>query len=453
VALSISNEVVKTVINKPAYDLAFSHKISRSMVDIDLFTEGHPFHLYDECRENAPILFHDSAEYDADPGFWSLTRYEDIQYVSMNPKIFSSQLCTGTLMTLGEEARRHPKLWRSSIDHMLNLDGDLHINLRREHMPFFKPGYVDELHKKVKRKVTQLLDTIAPMGSCNLVHHFSQQLPIFTLSEILGIPESDRQKLVSWMEFLELAQHFQVESYRKELAGETAATPDENTIAMFNAMVDEMFEYGRDILIKKRQNPENDLLSAIANAELEGEKLSDEFLDGSWLLIIFAGNDTTRNTLSGAIKLLTEFPDQKELLLANMELLPNFVQESIRMISPVIHMRRTTTQEATIGKQKIGPGEKIIMWYGAANRDPAIFDRPNDFNIQRPNADKHLAFGIGRHTCLGKPIALMQLQEAYSQILQRFPDMRYDGEWKVAPNNFVHAIQEMPVSFTAEKLI
>lgn len=449
-ALSISNEVVKTVINKPAYDLAFSHKISRSMVDIDLFTEGHPFHLYDECRNNAPVLFHQSAEYDVDPGFWSLTQYEDIQYVSMNPKIFSSQLCTGTLMTLGEEARRHPKLWRSSIDHMLNLDGDLHINLRREHMPFFKPGYVDELHKKVKTKVTQLLDVIAPMGSCNLVHHFSQQLPIFTLSEILGIPESDRQKLVSWMEFLELAQHFQVESYRKELAGETAATPDENTIAMFNAMVDEMFEYGRDILIKKRQNPENDLLSAIANAELEGEKLSDEFLDGSWLLIIFAGNDTTRNTLSGAIKLLTEFPDQKELLLANMELLPNFVQESIRMISPVIHMRRTTTQEATIGKQKIGPGEKIIMWYGAANRDPAIFDRPNDFNIQRPNADKHLAFGIGRHTCIGKPIALMQLQEAYSQILQRFPDMRYDGEWKVAPNNFVHAIQEMPVSFTAE---
>ena len=449
-ALSISNEVVKTVINKPAYDLAFSHKISRSMVDIDLFTKGHPFHLYDECRENAPVLFHDSAEYDVDPGFWSLTRYEDIQYVSMNPKIFSSQLCTGTLMTLGEEERRHPKLWRSSIDHMLNLDGDLHINLRREHMPFFKPGYVEELHKKVKVKVTELLDVIAPMGSCNLVHHFSQQLPIFTLSEILGIPESDRQKLVSWMEFLELAQHFQVESYRKELAGETASTPDENMIAMFNAMVDEMFEYGRDILIKKRQNPDNDLLSAIANAELQGEKLSDEFLDGSWLLIIFAGNDTTRNTLSGAIKLLTEFPNQKEKLLANMDLLPNFVQESIRMISPVIHMRRTTTQEATIGEQQIGPGEKIIMWYGAANRDPQVFKNPNEFDIERVNADKHLAFGIGRHTCLGKPIALMQLQEAYSQILSRFPDMRYEGEWKVAPNNFVHAIQEMPVTFTAE---
>lgn len=113
-------------------------------------------------------------------------------------------------------------------------------------------------------------------------------------------------------------------------------------------------------------------------------------------------------------------------------------------------MRRTTKVDTQVGEQKMGAGEKIIMWYGAANRDPSIFENPNEFNIERPNADKHLAFGIGRHTCLGKPIALMQLQEAYKQILQRFPDMKYDGEWKIAPNNFVHAIQEMPVSFTPE---
>ncbi len=202
------------------------------------------------------------------------------------------------------------------------------------------------------------------MGKCNLVHEFSQQLPIYTLSEILGIPESDRQKLVTWMEFLELAQHLQAESYRKELEGESMDSPDQNMIDMFNAMVDEMFEYGRDILNKKRQFPENDLLSAIANAELEGEKLSDEFLDGSWLLIIFAGNDTTRNTLSGAIKLLTENPRQKEKLLNNFDLLPNFVQESIRMISPVIHMRRTTKVDTQVGEQKMGAGEKNynVVW-------------------------------------------------------------------------------------------
>jgi hypothetical protein len=376
-----------------------------------------------------------------EPGFWSLTRYEDIIKVSSDPKTFSSQIGTGTLMTLGSEERRHPKLWPSSIDHMLNLDGDLHINLRREHMPFFKPDYVADLKTKVQTKVTSLLDAMETKKEFNFVHEFSQQLPIFTLSEILGIPDEDRPKLVTWMEFLELAQYMQTE----QLKLRANKTPNTDMINMFNNMVDEMFEYGRDILNSKRKNPSNDLLSAIANAELEGQKLSPEFLDGSWLLIIFAGNDTTRNTLSGAIKLLTENPDQKQKLLKNKDLMPNFLQECIRMVSPVMHMRRTSTRETQIGEQRIGKGEKIIMWYGAANRDPSVFINPNQFDIERENADKHLAFGIGRHTCIGKPVALMQLEEAYKQILSRFPDIHMNGEWKVAPNNFVHAIQEMPV--------
>jgi cytochrome P450 len=117
------------------------------------------------------------------------------------------------------------------------------------------------------------------------------------------------------------------------------------------------------------------------------------------------------------------------------------------MISPVMHMRRTTTCETEVGGQLMGPGEKIVMWYGAANRDPAIFSNPDQFDIERTNADKHLAFGIGRHTCIGKPVALMQLEESYKQILTRFPNIYMSGNWKVAPNNFVHAIQEMPVKF------
>jgi len=334
---------------------------------------------------------------------------------------------------------------------MLNLDGEMHLGLRKEHMPFFKSGYVDELQKKVSVKVGELLDVIAPMGECNLVQQVSQQLPIFTLSEILGIPEADRQKLVSWMEFLELAQYFTYEMIKEQNEGKTDSTPDPAMVDMFNAMVDEMFEYGRFILKNKRENPSDDLLSAIANAEIEGQQLSDEFLDGSWLLIIFAGNDTTRNTMSGGIKLLHDNPKQKEILLENYELLPNFINETVRCVSPVIHMRRTTKCETIIGNQKIGPGEKIIMWYGAANRDPSIFKNPHQFDIERDNAIKHLAFGLGRHTCIGKPVALMQLKEVYKQILTRFPDMKMDGDWKVAPNNFVHAIQEMPVSFTPEK--
>ena len=444
----LSDEVLNHEINDPAYKEKYNFNPSDQLNDLDLFTKGQPFSLYKDLRENAPVFYHEPMPIDPEPGYWVLTRYEDIKYVSMNPKIFSSQYATGNLLTLGTEDNRHPKLFKSTIDHMLNLDGEMHLGLRKEHMPFFKPDYINDLRKKVSSKVSLLLDNIAPLGECNLVSEVSQQLPIFTLSEILGIPEEDRQKLVSWMEFLELAQYFTYEMIKEQNEGKTDSTPDPAMIDMFNAMVDEMFDYGRFILNSKRENPSEDLLSAIANAEIEGEKLSQEFLDGSWLLIIFAGNDTTRNTLSGGIKLLYDNQKQKELLIDDLELLPNFVNETVRCVSPVIHMRRTTLEETEINGQKIGPHEKIALWYGAANRDPEIFENPDDFNILRENADKHLAFGFGRHSCIGKPVALMQLQEFYSQFLTRFPDFEMNGKWKVAPNNFVHAIQEMPIKFS-----
>ena len=444
----LSDHIINNEIRNPAFKQINSFKPSDNLNNLDLFTKGQPFNLYKELRDNAPIFFHEPMPMDPEPGYWALTRYEDIKHVSMNPKIFSSQYATGNMLTQGAEENRHPKLFKSTIDHMLNLDGEMHLNLRKEHMPFFKPGYVDDLRKKVSVKVTELLDIIAPMGQCNLVQQVSQQLPIFTLSEILGIPDEDRQKLVSWMEFLELAQYFTYEIIKEQNEGKTESTPDPAIIDMFNSMVDEMFDYGRFILKDKRENPSDDLLTAIANAEIGGEKLSDEFLDGSWLLIIFAGNDTTRNTMSGGIKLLHENQTQKDLLMQNQDLIPNFINETVRCVSPVIHMRRTTLEETEINGQRIGAHEKVALWYGAANRDPAIFENPDEFNILRKNADKHLAFGIGRHTCLGKPVALMQLQEFYSQFLTRFQDFEMNGEWKVAPNNFVHAIQEMPIKFS-----
>ena len=444
----LSDQIISSEIRNPAFKQINSFKPSSKLNDLDLFTKGQPFNLYKELRDNAPIFFHEPMPMDPEPGYWALTRYEDIKHVSMNPKIFSSQYATGNMLTQGAEENRHPKLFKSTIDHMLNLDGQMHLNLRKEHMPFFKPGYVDDLRKKVSVKVTELLDIIAPMGQCNLVQQVSQQLPIYTLSEVLGIPEQDRQKLVSWMEFLELAQYFTYEIIKEQNEGKTESTPDPAIIDMFNSMVDEMFDYGRFILKDKRENPSDDLLTAIANAEIDGEKLSDEFLDGSWLLIIFAGNDTTRNTMSGGIKLLHENQTQKDLLMQNQDLIPNFINETVRCVSPVIHMRRTTLEETEINGQRIGAHEKVALWYGAANRDPAIFENPDEFNILRKNADKHLAFGIGRHTCLGKPVALMQLQEFYSQFLSRFQDFEMNGEWKVAPNNFVHAIQEMPIKFS-----
>ncbi|MCR5877756.1 cytochrome P450 [Phenylobacterium sp. J367] len=218
----------------------------------------------------------------------------------------------------------------------------------------------------------------------------------------------------------------------------------------FTAAVQEMFEYGRTILHKRRLDPQPDLLSAIARAQVDGEFLADEYLDGSWLLIVFAGNDTTRNTISGAMELLTTFPDQKAKLLANPGLMPGAVNEIIRMVSPVLYMRRTATKDVEVAGQRIAEGEKVIMYYCSANRDEAMFPDPDRFDIERPNADKHIAFGYGPHTCIGKQVAKLQLEAVYRQLLARFPDIRQAGPKDVAPNNFVYAIRSMPVEFTPE---
>jgi cytochrome P450 len=289
---------------------------------------------------------------------------------------------------------------------------------------------------------------MADKGECDLVENFSAVLPLFTLCEILGVPPEDRPKFLKWMHYLELAQNMAGE---QATAGLTPTLELMQFIADFNSNVEEMFDYGRHMLHKRRLDPKADLLSAIARAKVEGEELSDEFLDGSWLLIVFAGNDTTRNTLSGSMKLLTEFPEQRAKLIANPALLPGAVNEFIRMVSPVIYMRRTATRDAVINGQTIAEGEKVIMYYGAANRDAEVFANPDQLIVDRPNADKHIAFGYGPHTCIGKRVAQIQLEEAYRQILARFPDMRWNGDIDIAPNNFVHAIRKLGVSFSPER--
>jgi len=219
----------------------------------------------------------------------------------------------------------------------------------------------------------------------------------------------------------------------------------------FQAAVADMFEYGRDMLHKRRIDPQPDLMSAIARAQIDGEFLADEYLDGSWLLIVFAGNDTTRNTISGAMELLSQFPGEKAKLIAKPELMGGAVNEVIRMISPVIYMRRTATRDVEVAGQEIAKGEKVIMYYGSANRDPAVFADPDRFDVERANADKHIAFGYGPHTCIGKQVAKLQLEAVYRQMLARFPDIRQAGPKDVAPNNFVYAIRSMPVEFTAQR--
>ncbi len=444
-------------INSPKYNLKFPFERNFDLTDLMLFTKGdEPYQHFANLRNNAPVYFHETGPEDSEPGFWVLTKYKDIEFVSKNQEIFSSQLAGGTALTHGFEQQDDLPLYRSTMDHMLSLDGMLHLSMRNPHMAFFNPKYVSNLRKKVELKVDQLLDQIAPFGRCNLVETVSAEVPMFTLCEMLGVPEEDRPKIIEWMKFLEMAQLIAATQAAEkgdiEFSEEhTQAAPDPALVEMFTNMVAEMFDYGRTILESRRKDPKDDLLSVIANIEVEGEKLPNEYLDGSWLLIIFAGNDTTRNSISGTMNLLSENPDQKNLVLNDKSLLPNMVHESIRMVSPVRYMRRTTKCDTQIGDQEIGPNEKVSLWYGAANRDPEIFTNPDKFDVTRENAKKHLAFGYGRHLCLGKHTANMQLEVVYEKIFTRFPEMEQDGEMILTPNNFVNAIQDVPVKFNPEK--
>jgi len=438
----VETDTVKGPVHRPIYP-----RSPVALYDPDLFRQGPPTASFAWMRANAPVAWNE--EPGERSGFWSVVRYDDVMRVNGDPATFSSQK-GGILMA--HIGRPDSQLAKASLDAMINMDAPGHLQLRREHMPYFTPTYLRGLTDRIEAETTRLLDGMAPLGRCDLVPQLSAQLPLFTLCEILGVPQADRPKFLTWMHFLELANSFAAERAGDEgdVADAVAELPPEAKafIDAFRAAIDEMFEYGRDMLRKRREDPREDLMSAIARAQLDGEFLADEYLDGSWLLIVFAGNDTTRNTISGTMGLLTDFPAEKAKLIARPELIGPAANEFIRMISPVIYMRRTAVTDVEIAGQKIAAGEKVIMYYGSANRDGAVFADPDRLDVERANADKHVAFGYGPHTCIGKRVAQIQLETVYRQMLSRFPDIRQSGPSEVAPNNFVYAIKSMPVEFT-----
>ena len=267
-----------------------------------------PIELFARMRAQAPVSW--QREGNNGPGFWALTRYEDVMRVDGDPKTFSSQK-GGILMAYGPPETRHPLLFRASVDAMINMDAPWHLQLRKEHMPYFTPAYLAELKKKVAAETTRLIDGMADIGECDLVEKLSAQLPLFTLCEILGVPQSDQPKFITWMHYLEVAGYISAKQ-RKENAADAGAA--EVRPGLQRATSPRCSNTAGTCCRSAAPIRKPDLMSAIARATIDGELLRDEYLDGSWLLIVFAGNDTTRNTISGSMKLLTEFPDQKRAL-------------------------------------------------------------------------------------------------------------------------------------------
>ncbi|MEL7453121.1 MAG: cytochrome P450, partial [Pseudomonadota bacterium] len=259
----------------------FSLEPPLNLADPQVFSNfgGYTFDTFSKMRSEAPVMWHPE-EHGA--GFWAVTPYDLVKQVELDPVTYSSQR-GGILMSYGlADAPRHPLLHSASLNTLICLDRPHHTSLRMEHMQYFRAGYVAELRKKVDAFVGERLDAMAKQGPVvDMVETFSAELPLFTLCEILGVPEADRPKLVHWMHFLESSQ------YQAQQEGLGNVTPEQ--IMAFMSEIQALFEFGRDLLQKRREEPREDLLSAIANVEIDGVKLSPEFLDGSWLLIVFAG--------------------------------------------------------------------------------------------------------------------------------------------------------------------
>ena len=405
--------------------------------DPESWTQGHPFGLYEQMRTTAPIMWSKCSRGAAN--YWSVTRYEDIKQVEQNTALFSSAR-GGIGMVVPPRKHWKPEvLFRASLDTLISMDEPHHMEMRRQQKDFFIPAYVAKLREKVSQKVESLLDDLADNGpNVEFVELFSNQLPLYTLCEMLGVDEEDRQQVIHWMHYLEMAGQFMTNPFRTFLR-------EPMFPFRFNGVVRDMFEYGAQVMADRRANPREDLLTVIAHSKLENEALPQEYLDGSWMLIIVAGNDTTRNSLSGTIKLMTESTDQRAMVLADPSLIPAMSEEALRMVSPVKHMRRTLMADTELRGQRMAKDEKVVMWYGAANRDPDVFPNPDTFDLTRPNVGRHLAFGYGAHKCLGQRVAQMQLQVAYEQIFARFPNIEFTGDMTYAPNVLVNAISKLRV--------
>ena len=283
---SVSDDIfIDTGATDPVYPEIYQRLSGFDLGSTNAWTRGQPFDFYRRMREESPVMW--SRARKPASGFWSVSRYEDVKHVELNPNVFSSQRGSMNMAVLPPSGKAN-RLMYAAHNSLINLDADVHRDLRLQQSEFFFPKYVETLKERVGKKIDELLDNMEREGpEVDFAKMFSTELPMFTLCEMLGVDEQDRPDIIKWMHYLELAPQFLTHPFRMFMA-------EPMFLFRFNQMLEDMFNYGERVMADRIKNPRQDLLTVIANATLDGKPLSQNYLDGSWLLIIFAGNDTTR---------------------------------------------------------------------------------------------------------------------------------------------------------------
>ncbi len=400
--------------------------------DPDSFQDGFPHDYFRQLRREAPVYWHEGEHREPGfpgepgPGYWVLSKYDDIFEVSKRPRLFASTPSIVIQDPLEEERQLSPPS-------MIGMDPPAHARHRKLVSSGFTPRAIASQEVHNHAIVDEILDQVAQKGESDFVTDIAAELPLRVICELLGVPHEDRHQIFEWS--------------NRMLGGED---PEYRlSLAEGRQVAIDMFVYANGLAEARRDHPSGDLVSDLIHGKVVGEQLTIPEFDSFFLLLSIAGNETTRNLISHGMLLLMEHPEARDRLIETPALIPSAVEEMLRYRPPVMYFRRTATRDTEIRGQKIRKGDKVTLWYPSANRDEDVFRDPDVFDITRSPND-HLAFGIGEHFCLGVHLARLEIRVMFEHLLRRFPDMHPNGEVEYLRSHFIDGVKHMPVRFTPE---
>jgi cytochrome P450 len=394
------------------------------LMDEDLYEDGPPHELFARLRAEAPVFKTSTAE---GGEFWAVTKASDITAISKNPEVFSSEK-NGVFL---REGMPMPLDVLNQV--ILGMDPPRHTKYRGIVQKAFTPRIVARQEEQIRGRISNLLDDICERGECDLVESFSIELPLQVIAEMLGVPHDERQKLFDWTHQIELS----------------VGDPEVSGVEALGQIG--MYLSGK--VAERRENPagDDDLVTALIDAEVDGDHLNDFEIAAMFGLLMFAGNDTTRNTLSGGTVALIENPDQRQKLTDDPSLIDGAVEEIVRWVTPVMWFKRTPTQDTEISGVEVKEGDAVVMYYASGSRDEELIENPMQFDLTRDKTAHQGFGGGGRHFCLGSPLARLELKLAFPEIVKRLPDMELAGPVQRSRSNWVNGFTSVPVRFTPTK--
>jgi cytochrome P450 len=368
-----------------------------------------------------------------DTEFWSVTRHADLVEASRQPALF----CSGR----GTNIVDLPVPYLEFFGSMINMDDPRHARMRRIVSRGFTPRQLELLRADVEGVAAGIVDEIADRGSCDFVTEVAALLPLRIIVDLMGIPRSQERFI---FDCTNVILGFTDPEYVADAEDPVAVTGALLTAGQnLASMVQELAQ-------ARTRDPQNDLITALVTSEVDGEHLSPEELASFFILLVAAGNETTRNAIAHGLWLLSEHPDQRDRWLADIDgTAPTAVEEIVRLASPVIHFRRTVTQDGVrLGDHEFSEGDRVVLWYWSANRDESVFDDPFAFDLGRtPN--EHVGFGgPGPHFCMGAHLARREISVMFRELLRRLPDIHVVGEPQRLRSNFINGVKHLDAEFT-----